>query len=257
MIPCYRTSVGPIELVFSDVADLDGVVLPRFRVNKQYLRAFLYSSELQVRDCGIENVTEILAGEFFTLCGTQREQGIWWDPAEICRTRSIDDFEEASILLSSTTQHCIDSWAAICPNIILWLSGGLDSSVVASSLARSPARPHVQCVNRFSEHISEDERIYARLAAASANFPLKEFSWEESQRSFASRLMYAPRIPKPFVPMLMSLVDFEFRNEIASGYGSDTIWTGQGGDHLFMQLRTSVGAADYFDAGGSIQASFG
>ncbi len=86
MIPCYRTSVGPIELVFSDVADLDGVVLPRFRVNKQYLRAFLYSSELQVRDCGIENVTEILAGEFFTLCGTQREQGIWWDPAEICRT---------------------------------------------------------------------------------------------------------------------------------------------------------------------------
>ena len=94
-----------------------------------------------------------------------------WDPRRIVRRHLVDDYEEARRLIGRTTQYSVDAWASVFSNIILRLSGGLDSAVVLGSLKRSPRRPVILCTHQFSDHPHDDERAFARLAADAADVP--------------------------------------------------------------------------------------
>ncbi|MDB6088120.1 MAG: asparagine synthase, partial [Gammaproteobacteria bacterium] len=84
-IPCYTTRVGGVTVLFSDVADLAPLELPAFTVNWRYLAAYIYSSQLQVRACAFNEVSEVLAGECFELRGNSTRQSSIWDPRNVCR----------------------------------------------------------------------------------------------------------------------------------------------------------------------------
>jgi asparagine synthase (glutamine-hydrolysing) len=62
---------------------------------------------------------------------------------------------------------------------------------------------------------------------------------------FDSRLLSGPKVPKPAVPALFRLLETELINRIAMATGARTLWTGQGGDHIFLQTADPSGAADY------------
>jgi len=53
-IPCYSRRFRDVTIVFADVNDLAPLELPAAAVNWEYLAAFIYSSQLQVRACAFK-----------------------------------------------------------------------------------------------------------------------------------------------------------------------------------------------------------
>jgi asparagine synthase (glutamine-hydrolysing) len=244
-MPCYNTKANGVEVVFADVEDLCGLGLPSLTINWRYVAAFIYASQLQIRETGINEVTEILAGDCLTVCREYRNQLTVWDPNKICADNVLEDAEEAANRMLLTTQQCISAWASTYTNILHSLSGGFDSAVVLGCLSRAPSRPSITCVNRFSDEVGGDERKFARIAAAQAGVRLIERSWDAGESPIDDRLLTVPRSVKPDVVGIFGLLDLETRNDVAGQVGADTYWTGEGGDHIFWQMKSPLGVADY------------
>jgi len=247
-IPCYTTTYRDVSVVFGEINDLDGLGLPPFEIDIHYLSAFIYWPELQVNQCAVKRVTELLAGQRL-----ERTRGVStissaWDPCAIVRSGAIDSASEAQSALRSVTEYCIGAWASAHESVLLNLSGGLDSAIVLGCLARIARRPHVVCVNRFNPVPGEDERTYAKRAAELAHFDLVELPWCSTARTFEPSLLTFPRSPKPFNPLPFSLLAADSLAEVAKRNRAQAVWTGEGGDHIFFNYPTSLGAADYLQA---------
>lgn len=244
-VPCYYTQSAGVTIVFADVNDLAPLRLPAFSVNWHYLAAFIYSSQSQVRACAFNEVQEVLAGECLRVQGRCVSQQPLWDPRAICRLGRIDRYEEAIAQLREVAQHCIDAWAGSYDPVLLGLSGGFDSAVILGCLSRSPARPRLTCLNQFAASSHEDEREYARAAATRAGVRLLEVPMDSAADRFDTRLLAGPRAAKPGVTALFRLLETELINRIAGEAGARALWTGQGGDHIFLQTALALSAGDY------------
>ena len=249
-IPCYYRRFRDVTIVFADVGDLAPLELPALTVNWEYLAAFIYSSQAQVHACAFSEVHEVLAGERLKVQSHSVSQAALWDPRTICRERRIDRYEAAVAELREVTQKCIDAWARSYDPMLLGLSGGFDSAVVLGCLGHSPARPGITCLNQYTAVAHEDEREYARAAAVRAGVRLLELPMNSAADRFDSRLLSAPQTCKPAVTALFRLLEINLVNRIAAETGASTLWTGQGGDHIFLQTADAWSAADYLETQG-------
>lgn len=242
---CYRTSHEGVSIFFSDIMDLEDLPLPPPTIDWKYIAAFIFSSQLQIRNCALNEVSEVLAGECFCSRGADNKQICLWNPSDICQTGYLEDCAEAESCLLKTTQSCVLAWAAVYGNVLLYLSGGFDSAVVLGCLVSASPKTIVNCVNRFSPAAGEDERAFAEIAARQAGIQLLEVPWTEVADSFDVRLFAGPRGAKPSTASLINFPDLEQRRVIAKRVSANSVWTGQGGDHLFFQMPTGLAAADY------------
>ena len=254
MIPCYYTTVRDITIAFSDVRDLeilsdarghDGLPL-RFEVNWRYIVGFLASSQIQIRETGLNDFYELLAGESLESVTGRQTVRTLWDPVPIADyDPSIKiDIEETCRALRKTAHSCIAAWAGTGERILHSLSGGFDSSLVLSLLKAAPRPPKALCVNRFASGPGEDERGYAHSAALWAKADLLELPWDSDAMVLDSKCLNFPRTAKPTLPHVFNGLDAPIYNQLGVNQGCDTIWTGQGGDHLFMAVNTDLGLAD-------------
>ena len=249
-IPCYYRRARDVTIVFSDPNDLAPLELPGTRLDWSYLAAFIYSSQLQVRGCAVQEDKELLAGECLRVQDSCECQTSLWDPREIWRERALDRYEDAVAALREVAQKCIDGWARIYDTILLGLSGGFDSAAVLGILSQSPARPRIQCINQYATDSQGDERHYARAGAVRAAVPLTEVPIDSAADRFDARLFLAPRTAKPSINALFRFLEIELINRIADETGARTLWTGQGGDHIFLQTTGASSAGDYLDTRG-------
>lgn len=248
-MPCYRTQHFGVDIVFADLADLRELNLPTFRVNLKYVTAFTCASQLQIRATGLSEVTELLAGDCFSVkCGVRSQYSLW-NPARIFEVDRIDSFEIATAEVRLTTERCIAAWASAFERISISLSGGLDSAVVLGCVRKAKPAEALICINRFGDAAVEDERRYARTAAAAAGVALKEFPFLYNA-AIDERLFGFPLTAKPTIPWVFGNLDFDFGNALMRQHRSESMWTGQGGDHLFLQARIPVGARDFFELKG-------
>jgi asparagine synthase (glutamine-hydrolysing) len=242
-IPCFRTRYAEVEILFSDVIELEPLKLPRFTLNYRYLAAYIYNPSLQIRDSGLTEVTEILAGDCVEFSQSLVRQFCIWNPRQFVLSNSFDDQYQARCELKRITQECISAWAAQYDNILLSLSGGLDSAIVLGCLMRAPVIPTITCFNQCTENTADDERRFARLAAALAHAPLIEEPW--SDPTLDARVFSLPKLPKPYPGDIYWWLERDARSDLAVRTGAEAIWTGQGGDHLFWAFRPFPIAADY------------
>ncbi|HEX3913132.1 MAG TPA: asparagine synthase C-terminal domain-containing protein [Steroidobacteraceae bacterium] len=244
-LPCFRIRAGAVNVIFSDINDLVGLPLPPFTVNWEYISAFLFYEQLQVRGSGLNEVTEILSGDIVEFRGSEVEQRVLWDPGRVARRGYLENDSRAREELRFTVQHCVERWASLYKVVIHSLSGGIDSSIVLSCLSRSPRRPAITCLNRYTDLASEDERSFARLAAQRADVRLVERDWQCSEGQFGSELETLLPTAKPSLAIIGASLDMRVRNVLAAEICAEAMWTGQGGDHLFFQERSSCGASDF------------
>ena len=241
--PCYTMRHDHVTLAFADIGDLQPLRLPSFTLNPEYLAAFVWDTELQVRACGLKELTEVLAGECVALERSHTEQFPLWTPGDVWRRRRIEDFDDAAALLRETTQLCISSWSQAFDEILLKLSGGLDSAIVLGCLAN--ARAGGACINLYAGNSFSDERHYARVAASRAGFALIEEALSSSVPVFDASLFAMPLTAKPSIPPILLKLHIESLNRVLRSGSTDSVWTGQGGDNLFLSVRNDLAAADY------------
>jgi asparagine synthase (glutamine-hydrolysing) len=244
-MPCYIVELGDTTIITANIDDLCGMNLPAFSMNTRFLAGFVYDAEFAQRECALNEVKELLAGECLELRAGWRKQFTLWDPRAICRESPLEDFDEAARQVRAVTQACVDFWASKYDRIVHQLSGGLDSSAILGCLKHSAHRPQVTCVHQESSGVGESEAAFARLAADAAGFELVVQPGYSQHSGYDERILRLPRAPKPCVAHLGIAVESELRNVIASETRAEAIWDGQGGDHLFFQVRSAFGAVDY------------
>lgn len=241
--PCYTTRHGQVMIAFADIGDLQPLRLPPFTLNREYLAAFVCDTELQVRACGLNEVTEVLAGECVALHRSHTNQFPIWTPAEVFRRGLIEDFDEAAALLRETAQLCINSWSAAFEKILIKLSGGLDSAIVLGCLANTRSR--ATCLNLYASNAFSDEREYARAAANHAGLQLIEERLSTSGPILDASLLDSPPTAKPSVPPILLKLHMDILNRVLRANPADAVWTGQGGDNIFLSVKNDLAAADY------------
>jgi asparagine synthase (glutamine-hydrolysing) len=243
-IPCYHASLAGLHVFFSDIADVEPLGL-RFTLNERFLAAYILHHPLHVAETGLREVSEILAGDGVSISQNGACRECLWNPRLIAADRIIDDYDHAKAELVSVTEHVLRLWASRYDRILLNVSGGFDSAVVLGSLKRLGSSERVVCLNRYTPDTEDDERSYARAATELADVPLVELPRVSDAHLFVDMLQTVPPDPSPDLHKAVKMLAVKSTNEIAEAFHCDTVWSGQGGDHVFLQSHMPYSAADY------------
>jgi asparagine synthase (glutamine-hydrolysing) len=246
-LPCYHVKHAAVDLFFGDPATLCILGLVPASLNFDYICAYLRWSQLQIRDTALEGVTELLAGDCFQRNSAESYvQYSVWSPASVLNRRHVTHFRSAVHDVRRTTTDCINAWASVFDSIMLSLSGGLDSSVVLGCLAQCRMASTLICANQVGvKGSNEDERAFARLAASQANVTLLELPMFADSQRMDDSLTQQPLSAKPTQSSALGPAGASLLDDIAERNKVNCIWSGQGGDHLFMQMPLPLGPIDY------------
>ena len=138
-------------------------------------------------------------------------------------------------------------WAETDKSLLLELSGGLDSSIIAACLQNAHTR--VTCCNLVTPVPGADERTYATLMAAALRTELhvETLGFEGPHFDF-------PPPPHAVAPSTWFLqhASNELKEAIGRRLDISSFFSGGGGDTIFCYTRTAAPAADAFREHGVI-----
>jgi asparagine synthase (glutamine-hydrolysing) len=249
-VPCLLTEIAGVKVYFAYFEDAVGKgLLPPLTVNRDFLLTYLYCTEPHTAACGFDQVSQLLSGESLETSSNSETRWFSWDPRRIWKEDLVDDYSRAKDELTRVTQACVNAHSQRDRTVLLQLSGGFDSTLVLASSRKAPQPPRLTCVTRYADGPEEDERPYARMAAAAFDAPLLETKWSDAELAFDGHLFDTPPIARPSLHLLFAR-EFYFRAKLAESIGATAVWSGEGGDHLFIRGLGVPYAADYARAHG-------
>lgn len=240
-LPCLLVQHDNVHLIFSDLEDCQALGVIDFSVDWSYLAAALAYPIMACRDTALNQVSELQPGEAFVFDRGSTWRELWWNPLEVAQRERIEDFSAATQQLCAATHAAVHACAEGHEKIVLALSGGLDSSIVLSCLASTPAQ--ITCVNHFGNGPAEDERRYARLMAQHAGTTLKEHPVTPADVDLRRVLELRPSA-RPSM-YLHELTVGRVETALALETGATTIFSGAGGDGVFFQSYPHLTVMDY------------
>lgn len=244
-LPCYWSREGSTLLLASDLALLRAATAGRHPIDPEMLARHLAAPDLRTGRTCLTGISEIQGGERLRVEGATAVTETIWSPWRfMSRKRQLGDRAEAARRVRDATLHCVAARASEHKRILLKLSGGLDSSIVAASLAS--AKIGFCALNLVTKDPLGDERDHARAVAHYLDVPLTERL--RDPRGVDLALSAAARLPRP------SARAFTQESQRAAGIvaadsGCDAVFDGGGGDNLFCSLQSARPAADCLMSG--------
>lgn len=271
-LPCYYARISDLHLFFSDIEDLEQHVSISLSPNWPHLAARLrvgVGTMPLSRICGLSELEDITGGELVTISKQGLQRKALWTPARFCVEDGLEDEHKATEALRRSVLDVVHSLASEHSEILLRLSGGLDSSIVAGCLAQHNNPPHITCLNFYTANEGEafptqisgyneenlakvrrvigsgsgDEREFARSVASRWGFRLVERE-RNSEYVDLRRLWKAPLAPRPS-PYVLSIDEDDAELEYATARGATACFTGLAGDTVFYCTFRAIGAIDY------------
>lgn len=228
---------------------LAGGVVPEVdleEIGRQLYRAFVPSAVTALR-----GIQELLAGFSLRFPTAPEAEAPWWSPWDYVSDRG-GPRDEAAERLARAVQHCVEAWASTCRRLLLSVSGGLDSSIIAACLAKAGA--DFVCMTMFAGDPAGDERPFARALCDHLGVRLIERRYCLEDIDIAEPL--APHLPRP--RDRTQALAYEHANlEVASEVGADAFMTGNGGDNVFGYSQSAAPIADRYLAEGLGEGLFG
>lgn len=189
---------------------------------------------------GLAEINELLPGCSLRFHETNVVVEQQWSPWDfVARKERYSDPSEAAVEIRNAIATVVNAWAGPRESILLELSGGLDSSIVAASLRDTGAA--VTCCTLVTPVPGADERTYARLMADYLGVELRsrELTFESARFDFP----LASDSVNPSVAALQYAVNEQME---AAGelYGATSFYSGGGGDTVFCYLNGATPAVD-------------
>jgi asparagine synthase (glutamine-hydrolysing) len=239
--PCFHAQRNGLSFVFSDLDLAADVGLIGGAIDWAFVAHHLAYPGLRVARTGLVGVSELLAGTRLSL-GPAGETAIkcCWSPWTFAAAdHSSENPVEAIERVGAEARRCVGAWASQSRSILLELSGGLDSSIVAACL--SQAQADVRCFTFATPHPGADERTYAQGVADQIGVPLATVMLDAGQADV--KRAWPWRLARPGINVLQRCVDDVVMDE-ARRVGAESVFTGGGGDSVFCYLDTAAPAAD-------------
>lgn len=240
-VPCYYAHISGLTYIFSHL-DLCSFLAPsQFTIDPGFLSRMLVYDRVPGPDTALKEVKELLPGVRLDVGPDHLATRSLWNPEDIARKRLDVSLAEATEKLSWTVRGVVSRQRQVCDRIILSLSGGLDSSIVLGCLSTEQGPADLLSVHHLLGETDQPEVRFARAAAEYSGCRLKELIVEPSQRLPATDRH--PLTPRPFRQFLQPDITSLFDN--IPGIDGATVFTGQGGDHLFLTSNSPDGFFDY------------
>lgn len=231
-LPCLRTTFRGVNIFFSRIGDCLDLRLQRFTINETFLHAHLMASSNLREATSLKEVSAVRGGECVQF---HRDGGstnnYWWSPTAFNGAGDlIEDPELAAQAMRNAVKSTVHSLASRHRSLLLRLSGGLDSSIIAGCLRDAPTG-RFTAYTYHSVNGRSDERPWARLAAQHAGCEHIEYPLSPLDMDLSIGL----RMPPSMEPM--QLLQFFQRSsieqELAARLGATGIFSGDGGDSGF------------------------
>lgn len=247
-LPCYF-----MESRFGLFAASDVDLLRRFaafvpQINWSALAQHLAAPDLRLRATCLKGLDELSGGERLTIdAGSWTTDALWhpWDFAGA--EKRFDDSEEAAWRVRGAVQMSVTARANGHEKILLRLSGGLDSSIVAAALVC--ANQPFTALTLITHDRGGDERTHAQAVANHLGIALYEAPREVGivrlDRSAAAGL------PRPSARSFVQ-ASTQIATDIARVHGASAIFDGGGGDNMFASLQSTAPVADCLRGDGGV-----
>jgi asparagine synthase (glutamine-hydrolysing) len=205
------------------------------------VRRHLVGQDLPTERTGLLGLRELMPGNVLTLGGGRsRIEQVWspWSFAAAASRKSKDPVEEQ---IRRTIMTACAACASPFRQTLLGVSGGLDSSVIAASLAA--AKAPMEAVTLASDDAQGDERDYARILCSALGLDLHEAGYDIADVDL-TRSLVAHR-PRPCGRTHEQAYHAEIMRT-ARRSNSDAFMTGNGGDNVFYNSQSARAVADRF-----------
>jgi asparagine synthase (glutamine-hydrolysing) len=236
-LACFHAQLGTLSVFFSCLDDYVELKSTPLSVNWDSITAQVVGGDYLTNETAVKELATVECGESVECRLDGCFKNIYWDPRSFLKDRWLDHFSEAAQVIRNTTEYCVSAHSSLHNHILVTLSGGLDSSIVLSSLSRSPHRPSITAINYYSRGTG-DERRFARSMARAVNCELVERA--RNRKLDLRRVDDCNRTARPVLNF--SAPDTEARNaKFARELNASVIFNGELGDNVFGS-RPSPGA---------------
>lgn len=239
-LPCLHAKAGGAMIAASDIDALHIGGVPGFSLDHDAIAQQLIAGDLRRNATCLTGIEEMRGGDRLTIANGAITRDRLWSPWSFAEPgRRIDEEAEAIRRLRDQAQACVALRTRSAAKPLLLLSGGLDSSIVATCLAA--AERDFACLNLMTLNPAGDERSYARAVAARAGRPLVERDMAGGAPDIER--LAAVRLPRPVARSFEQHV-YSLALEQAGALGCDALVDGGGGDNVFCSLQSAAPAAD-------------
>ncbi|ODT85797.1 MAG: hypothetical protein ABS78_19140 [Phenylobacterium sp. SCN 70-31] len=242
-LPGFAWSLGDgLEVVGSAMTGLPAGVGPRWPLlNWDRIADFVAKPAVCATQVLVDDVIAVQPGEALRL-GSTGTSDVVWSPSAFAGN-PIDDLGAAADELRARVSACAASLVGGYKRVILEVSGGLDSAIIAGSLHASGRTSRVvEAINIAFGRPESDEQAYATAVAARAGLTLVQRRHEPSALDLSDLEAFA-REQRPSANAVDPKWDRDEIERIRET-GAEAIISGQGGDAVFMQMAGAGIVAD-------------
>lgn len=243
-IPCYYISQKHRTIFSSDVNILLKAAQVRPVVDWEAVGQSLHFYQFPTEATALVGVSQLYGGEALVVGPTGVEKSQYWNPWDHINDKSTTG-EELGERLYRIVRTTLSAWAAAYPRALISLSGGLDSSIVASCLAAAHA--DIACLTVVTPDPVGDERVYARAVSEAIGSELIEILEEVDLVDITNSV--AERMPVP----CGKAHERAYNEAIQKGVAQtcpDAFFVGAGGDNVFYLTHSVRPLVDRFRAEG-------
>lgn len=239
-LPCYHVEAGEHQIFGSDVELISATGLYDPQVDWDEVRLQLMLGEMLRRSTCLHGLSELVGGNSLECNGDRLAERTLWTPWSFAAAaKRIEDRAEAVSRLRLAISECVAARSADFDRIVLLLSGGLDSSIVAAALHR--AKCDVTALNLVTTSASGNELEHARRVSDWLGMPLRERVRDVARIDVTHSA--ASGLPRPSVRIFRQ-ESLRIADETASKLGAAAVFDGGGGDNVFCSLKTAASVAD-------------
>lgn len=254
-LPCYHTTTdGGIDVYYSRIEYCEDLLSFPPTLDWDNVARYVAQPHLQSSRTLLTGNEELLAGQRRQRTGNTHATEFLWHPADFTPDTAMT-VDSAAARLRDTTIDCVQAWATGYDRVLHRLSGGLDSSIILAALRHGRTSPAITCLNYYTAGLDGDERRYARLMAQASGVPLLECGLTDAETDFPSLL----RVPRNIRPLntVTEQARGAFELSLIRDQDLEACFYGSGGDNVFFQPHTTLGALDYAHDHGFDRGLFG
>jgi len=245
-VPCIYSLEGSAGFFTSDIGLAAGYRLYRKQIDWDYIATCLRYPHMKAERTALTGVRELLPGTTLTASGTGHSTELNWRPWDFVERRHrYASRRDAEAGVRHAVLSAVRAWAQLDRSVLLEMSGGLDSSIIATCLHQAGAR--VVCYTLVTPVPGADERQYAWLVSNAIGFGLHTEVLEFDDARFNFNLPSATVSPR--IGSLQYAID-SVMGAAGARHDVTSFFTGAGGDTVFSYLTNATPAADAFRAQG-------
>jgi asparagine synthase (glutamine-hydrolysing) len=243
MLPCYVRPSGPFVRLASDMTDL--VAPGTAAIDFEVITRMFASVDALGRKTAVAGVEELLPGERLRVTSAGTHTSLAWSPWDYIPSRYRRSFVDDVDAVRTTVKDCVGSWTTCFDSILLGVSGGVDSSIVAA--AAIPRTPGLRLLTFVEPGTEGDERRYAAALAAKLGIPLSASHFDLGMVDVTKPTL--PHFPVPIALPIFQAIEAIHMDEDRFK-PIDAFFSGNGGDNVFCNMRSAAPLADRLIARG-------